>query len=97
MSDFQHPSCLITKEEIHTINFSNEDVLKDKKQKSVRAYCLNRAMQLGNLLKNKVNIYFRNDDDKLMRVQTTVWAVTTDAVILKQGILIPKSSVVSID
>ena len=32
-----------------------------------------------------------------MRVQTTVWAVTTDAVILKQGIRIPKNSIVSID
>lgn len=95
--NYTNPSCLITKEEIHTINFSDEDVLKNKQQKSFRAYHLHRAMQLGNLLKNKVDIYFRNNNDKLMRVQTTVWAVTTDAVVLKQGILIPKSSIVSID
>ena len=95
--NYTNPSCLITKEEIQSINFSNNDVLNNKQQKSVRSYCLTRAMQLGNLLKNKVDIYFKNNEDRLMRVQTTVWAVTTDAVILKQGIRIPKNSIVSID
>ena len=48
--NYTNPSCLITKEEIQSINFSNNDVLNNKQQKSVRSYCLTRAMQLGNLL-----------------------------------------------
>ncbi len=90
-------SCLISKEEIPMITFSKEDVLTNKIQKSLRAYALNRASQLGNLLKNKVDIYFKNQEDKLMRVTTTVWAITSESVVLKKGIVIPRMSVARVD
>ncbi len=91
------PSCYIEKEAIIKIRFSKEEVLLDKQQKQSRKTDLNRALQLGNLLKNKVNIYFKDVEENLMRVNTTIWGVTTDAVILKQGILIPRNRVVFVD
>ena len=90
-------SCLISKEEIPNLVFPKEDVLTNKNQRSLRAYSLKRASQLGNLLKNKVDIYFKNHEDKQMRVTTTVWAITSDYVVLKKGVVIPKMSVVKVD
>lgn len=90
-------SCIIQKEQISSIKFPKNEVLEGKKNKTLRAHYLNRAAQLGNLLKNKVNIYFLDANDKLMRVHTTIWAITTEAVILKQGVTIPRNRVVYVD
>ena len=92
-----NPSCYLEKEEIQQLQFSKLEVLCKKEEKTIRKNDLNRALQLGNLLKNKVNIYFKDVEENLMRVNTTIWAVTLDAVILKQGILIPRNRIVSID
>lgn len=93
----QTTSCFVQKEYIPLIKFPKEDVFQDKSQKSLRAYYLNRASQLGNLLKNKVNIYFKDAENKLMRVHTTIWAVTQNSVILKKGTIIPRHRIVYID
>ena len=93
----QSTSCIIEKETISQIKFPKEDVLQDKDKKKTRAYYLNRASQLGNLLKNKVNIYFKDAEDKLMRVNTTIWAVTKHNVILKKGTIIPRHRIVYVD
>lgn len=90
-------SCFIQKESISELQFSKTEVLADAMDKQVRKSGLTRALQLGNLLKNKVNIYFKDVEDNLMRVHTTIWALTTDAVILKQGIIIPRNRVVLVD
>ena len=79
------------------LDFSKTEVLRDAARKSMRKIDLNRALKLGNLLKNKVNIYFKDIEEHLMRVNTTIWAVTEDAVILKQGIVIPRNRVVMVD
>lgn len=93
----QNTSCIIEKETISQIKFPKEDVLQDKGKKKIRAYYLNRASQLGNLLKNKVNIYFKDAEDKLMRVNTTIWAVTKHNVVLKKGTIIPRHRIVYVD
>jgi len=93
----QTTSCLIQKEQIHLIKFSKEDVLSSKDEKNLRVHYLNRASQLGNLLKNKVDIYFKDAENKLMRVQTTIWAVTKNSVILKKGTIIPLHRIIRID
>jgi len=51
--------CSINKEDIDFIQFPNEDVFEDTNEKKLRSYYLDRASQLGNLLKSKVNIYFK--------------------------------------
>jgi len=89
--------CSINKEDIDFIQFPNEDVFEDTNEKKLRSYYLDRASQLGNLLKSKVNIYFKDANDRLLRVNTTVWAVTLNNVILKRGVCIPKRRIVYID
>jgi len=96
MKNFE-PSCYIQKEAINKLQFSKTEVLQKVEEKSMRKHSLNRALQLGNLLKNKVDIYFKDVEENLMRVNTTIWGVTTDAVILKQGILIPQNRIVLVD
>lgn len=90
-------SQLVSKEHLQYLKFTKEETLTSKRKRSLRAHYLERAAQLGNLLKNKVRIYFINNKNELMHVNTTIWAVTTDFVILKKGVTIPKSSIVYVD
>jgi hypothetical protein len=49
---------------------------------------LYRALALGNLEHSKIRIYFEDNQSKKV-VETTVWALTDQRVILKQGHSIP--------
>ena len=95
--NYTTPSCLIQKEDISQLKFSNTEILVNSKKRKLRSHYLNRASQLGNLLKTKVKIHFIDHTNKLMIVNTTIWAVTSSFVILKQGITIPKSSILYIE
>lgn len=95
--NYSTPSCIIEKEDIPSLKFSKTEILKNPRNRNLRSYYLNRATKLGNLLKNKVTIYFKDHTNQLMQVNTTIWAVTTDFVVLKQGITIPKKSITYID
>ncbi|WP_333809748.1 hypothetical protein [Flavobacterium sp.] len=79
---------LIDKELIPTLNFPKGDVLEDKDAISARKNDLDRALSLGNLEHVKIKIYFEDDASKKM-VETTIWGVTDERVILKQGVVIP--------
>ncbi|MES2573575.1 MAG: hypothetical protein V4572_01405 [Bacteroidota bacterium] len=78
----------IEKEDIQTLRFPNTDVLQDKEAISQRINDLNRAQALGNLEHSKIKIYFEDDSSKKV-VETTVWAVTDNNVVLKKGVGIP--------
>jgi hypothetical protein len=79
---------LIDKEIITSLNFPKEDVLEDKEDIAERRNNLDRALSLGNLEHVKIKIYFEDDMSKKM-VETTIWGVTEERVILKQGVVIP--------
>ena len=79
---------LIDKEIITSLNFPKEDVLEDKENIAERRNNLDRALSLGNLEHAKIKIYFEDDTSKRM-VETTIWGVTDERVILKQGVVIP--------
>ena len=79
---------LIDKELIASLNFPKEDVLEDKEDIAERRNDLDRALSLGNLEHVKIKIYFEDDMSKKM-VETTIWGVTEERVILKQGVVIP--------
>ena len=79
---------LIDKELIASLNFPKSDVLEDKEDISGRKNDLDRALSLGNLEHVKIKIYFEDDMSKKM-VETTIWGVTEERVILKQGVVIP--------
>lgn len=49
---------------------------------------LERALALGNLEKTKVRIFFE-DTDGMKMVETTIWSLTDDRVILKGNVGIP--------
>ena len=79
---------LIDKELITSLNFPKTDVLEDKEAILGRKNDLDRALSLGNLEHVKIQIYFEDDMSKKM-VETTIWGVTDERVILKQGVVIP--------
>ena len=78
----------IEKEKIHLLSFPKSDVLISRDEMQQRNLDLNRALALGNLEHSKIKIYFEDNHSKKV-VETTVWAVTDQRVILKQGHTIP--------
>jgi len=82
----------IGKENIGELIFPTEDVLKSDKKIKQRQIALERAMALGNLEQVKVKIFFEDDKSKLF-VDTTIWGVTDESVILKQGLVIPNKRI----
>ena len=78
----------IEKEKIHSLRFPSTEVLDDKDAIYQRNSDLNRAQSLGNLEHSKIKIFFEDNQSKKV-VETTVWAVTDNRVVLKQGIGIP--------
>lgn len=78
----------IEKEKINFLHFPKADVLEDKTDIKERISTLNRALALGNLEHSKTKIFFEDDLSKKV-VETTVWGVTDDMVILKKGSSIP--------
>jgi hypothetical protein len=78
----------IEKEAIDKLHFPDADVLLDKEEKHQRDSDLNRALALGNLEHSKIKIFFEDDASKKV-VETTIWGVTDERVILKQGVVIP--------
>ena len=86
-----------SKEFIYALKFSKEDVIDSKTEKRQRSFQLIRAMRLGNLFKNKVTILFKDAHDRIMKINTTIWGVTQQSVILKKGVLIPITSIISVE
>ena len=78
----------IEKEKITSLHFPKADVLEDKTAINERVTSLNRALSLGNLEHAKIKIFFEDDLSKKV-VETTVWGVTDERVILKKGSSIP--------
>lgn len=78
----------IEKEGITGLHFPKEDVLTEHNDIKNRAAELQRAMTLGNIEHLKMKIYFE-DDVKSRVVDTAIWGVTDEKVILKKGTIIP--------
>lgn len=79
---------LTDKELIASLHFPNEEVLLDDDDIKQRKQDLDRALSLGNLEHLKIKIYFQDDSSHKL-VETTIWGVTDNRVILKQGVVIP--------
>jgi hypothetical protein len=78
----------IEKETIHGLKFPSGDVLDNREDMTQRKSELQRALTLGNLEHGKTRILFEDNQSKKV-VETTVWGVTDDYVILKRGAGIP--------
>lgn len=86
MNKTQNP-LLVDKEIISTLHFPGDEILSSSDQKLQRQYELERAASLGTD-KVKIKILFE-DSAGLKQVETTVWAVTKDCIVLKHGATIP--------
>jgi len=74
---------IIEKEKIDTLKFPHSEVLEDDSAIKERKNALERALSLGNLEHSKIQIYFEDGVSKKM-VETTVWAVTDESVVLRK-------------
>lgn len=79
---------LVEKEKVSSFHFPDREVLKSENEILLRKSEIGRAIALGNLEHQKVKIYFE-DDKKKRKVDTTIWAVTEEAIVLKQNVIIP--------
>lgn len=86
----------IEKEQIRNLRFPKQEILPSPGDKKDRYRALQRALWLGNMERNKVNIIFA-DDKGMKRVETTVWGITEKSVILKQSTIIPLERVVKVN
>jgi len=78
----------IEKENIDSLYFPKAEVLDNRDAIYQRESELNRALSLGNLEHSKIKIFFEDNQSKKV-VETTVWGVTDEMVILKKGFSIP--------
>ncbi|GCD77257.1 hypothetical protein JCM31826_07390 [Thermaurantimonas aggregans] len=78
----------IDKDLITNLKFPKSDVLTDDVQKKLRKLNLEKALMLGNTEKTKFNIYFEDESNKF-KVETTIWGLTEERVILKKGVTLP--------
>ncbi len=78
----------VEKEDIESLKFPHSDVLNNEEEIYQRKSDLDRAQALGNLEHSKIKIFFEDSESKKV-VETTVWAVTDNSVVLKQGVGIP--------
>lgn len=80
---------LMKKEDLKDVKFSHEEVVEDPIRQKLRMADLYKAQALGNLEKLKVRIEFLLEDHSHRMVETTVWAVGENHLMLKGGINIP--------
>lgn len=91
------PYCIIEKELIPSLKLSKSKTEFTKKETQLQNNVLTRAAKLGNLLKNKVSIYFEDNDGNPLRVTTTIWAITQEYIILKNSVLIPRNRILYVE
>lgn len=78
----------VAKENISQLIFPKNDVLIDEIKIIERQKRVERAMTLGNTRKSKVRIVFE-DVEGIKTVETTIWGVTDNNIILKKTTVIP--------
>jgi polysaccharide deacetylase 2 family uncharacterized protein YibQ len=78
----------IEKEIISKMIFPKTEVLDDEQDIENRRTTLEAAMKLGNNHRHKATIIFE-DSETVKQVETTIWGVTAESVLLKRGLVIP--------
>ena len=76
------------KEDIPTVHFKPNDVLTSIEEIHKRREDLEKAMRIGNNDHGKVKIVFETTNG-IFHVDTTVWSVTENNVMLKSSNVIP--------
>lgn len=79
---------VLEKEQVETLEFPEQEILQNEDEKINRVVALKRALWLGNLERIKVKIYFADRIRKYL-IETTIWGITEERIILKRGVTIP--------
>jgi len=87
---------LVEKESIGSLHFPHEEILRNESERKMRRMGIDRAISLGNLEHYKVKIYFADDTGEKL-VNTTIWAVTDQAIVLKQNVVIPIHRIIKLE
>ncbi len=87
---------MIDKELVSDLQFPKSEVLLDKQAIARRHHTLERAVVLGNIHKVKSKIFFETKEGT-KAIETTIWAVTDDYVIIKGGRVIPIHCICSVE
>ena len=95
MSVAERKIVTIAKEQVNQLRFPSNEVLSNRDDIKKRRMDLERALTLGNLEKGKVQIIFE-DDGGLKMVETTIWSLTDERIILKGDTGIPMRRVVQV-
>jgi hypothetical protein len=95
MIDISSKPVLIDKEEVENLRFPKEEILTSKEDIANRKINLERATTLGNIEQIKFKIVFA-DEKGVKMVDTTVWGLTNERVILKKGSVIPINRVIDV-
>lgn len=85
----------IEKEIIDFLRFPSSEVLPSAHERTKRDNELIKALLLGNNYRTKVRIFFEDDED-LKVVETTIWGVSDNDVLLKGDLVIPKRRIIEI-
>jgi hypothetical protein len=85
----------IEKEQLGDVQFAPASPAPTQPQSGNRTSLLERAQQLGNMVKHKVFIQFQTTDGP-MEVHTTIWDVSREFVGLKRGAAIPIDSILDV-
>lgn len=86
----------IEKEVVGSLHFPHQDILTSEDERSARKMAVERAISLGNLEHYKVKIYFADQEGEKV-VHTTIWAVTDEAIVLKQNVVIPIERIIKLE
>jgi hypothetical protein len=87
----------LEKEQLHNLSFFKHDILPDKEDQVQRLNSLSRARSLGNLFRSKVTIVFMTNSGLLQQVETTVWSMSDEFVLLKGGTFIPVKAILALE
>jgi len=87
---------LVGKEQVASFHFPEGEVLSNESDRKSRKSELDRAISLGNIEHLKVKIFFADDDgDKV--VNTTIWAITDNAILLKKNVVVPIRRIIKLE
>lgn len=86
---------LIDKDHVKNLRFPTSEVLLTLEEISLRKNELKRAVVLGNVDHNKVKIVFCDTEGSKI-IETTIWAVTEERIVLKSGMVLPINRILQI-
>ncbi|MGI4885865.1 MAG: hypothetical protein ACRYFR_12975 [Janthinobacterium lividum] len=79
------------------MHFADTDVLPTAAERCRRATEAARAAILGSTYRGKLAVSFRTADGALHRLQTCVWAVDGDYLVLQTGLALPLRAVLRVE